>query len=248
VKRIVFAFVALVVLAVAATSCSMTVTATSPQDSAALRSAAPSATDESPTSDTVPSAPAPSCAPGLAGASPTSQPTADPIDLASRNQLAALPVSGLPARTITSSRLLRTPEDYLAYALLADRAARLAALHRDGFEEGIDVNYASGPDRYGAIVMRFASAASALDYLRVHVAAICGNSWEVVPISGLVGVAYLRSDGLAKAVFVAGDTEIQLDVCTCVETQDRVGLAARWATAVLEQLGTSSLELAATQR
>jgi hypothetical protein len=143
-----------------------------------------------------------------------------------------------------SSRLVRTPEEYLAYALVTDQAARLAALHRDGFEQGVDVRYASGPDRYGAVVLRFASPASALDYLRVHVAAICENSLEVSPISGLVGVAYLRSDGLAKAVFVAGDAEIQLDVCTCVETEDRVDLAARWATAVLQQLDASSAELA----
>jgi hypothetical protein len=243
VKRTVFALVALVVVAVT-TSCSVSVTATAPRDSAAaLKSAARPAANESPTTDQVPSAAALSCAPGLAAAGPASPTTADPIDLTGRNRLAALPVSGLPERTITNSRRLRTPEDYLAGAMLSDQAARLAALYRDGFEEGIDVDYASGPDRYGAIVMRFASPAAALDYLRVHVAAICGNSWEVLPIGGLVGVAYLRDDGLAKAVFVAGDAEIQLDVCTCVETQDRVGLAGAWATDILEQLGVSSLDI-----
>jgi hypothetical protein len=224
VQRIGFTLVALVFVAVGATSCSVRVTATSAPASAGR------------ITDTVPDAPAPSCVPGLDAAGPTSPTTADPIALASGNHLTALPVSGLPGRTITNSRVLRTPEDYLADALLTDRAARLAALHRDGFAEGVDVNYASGPDRYGVVVLRFASPASALDYLRVHVAAICGNSWEVSPINGLVGASYLRSDGIAKAVFVAGDAEIQLDVCTCVETGDRVDLAARWATAIAGQL------------
>jgi hypothetical protein len=52
----------------------------------------------------------------------------------------------------------------------------------------------------------------------------------------VAGVAYLRDDGLAKAVFVAGADEIALDVCACVEVNDRVALVARWAQAVAAQL------------
>jgi hypothetical protein len=106
---------------------------------------------------------------------------------------------------------------------------------RDGFREGVNVAYASGSDHYGYIALRFVDQAAALDYLAVHVGSLCTVAFPVHPIAGLAGFSYLRNDYLAKAVIVVGDTEVQLDICSCVEVRNRVDLASRWATAIAKQ-------------
>jgi hypothetical protein len=156
----------------------------------------------------------------------------DPIELIRSNSLAELPVAGLPPRRIVRSRSLATPDDYLASASVPDPTVRRAALVRDGFRGGLDADFASGNDRYGVIALKFANVAGALDYMRVHLEDICAIATGVKPIEGLTGASYMRSDGLAKAVMVLGDEELQLDVCTCVEVQDRVAVAERWAISI----------------
>ena len=161
---------------------------------------------------------------------------ADPVDLAQNNQLAALPVPGLAGRTVTEVAPYATARAFVDTNAVSDPEARLAAMARDGFRGGVNVGYASGADEYGVIILRFASPAAALDYFSVHLRSICSISTQVSSLSPLAGVAYLRSDDLAKASFVVGDTEVQLDVCTCVQVNDRVDLAGRWATNVARQL------------
>jgi hypothetical protein len=55
-------------------------------------------------------------------------------------------------------------------------------------------------------------------------------------IPGIPGVAYMRGDGLAKAVFVIGNTEVALDICECATAWDRQALVAAWAVTVNKQL------------
>lgn len=166
---------------------------------------------------------------------PTNLALRDPVSFVQQNRLARLPVRGLATRKISDLGLLKTPDDYVASAVLADPEARIALMERDGFRGGINVGFVSGPDHYGAIILRFRNGAAAKDYFKGHLADICTLAVSLSPIKGLAGVAFLRNDDLARAAFVVGDTEVNLDVCSCVQVQDRTALAARWAQAVALQ-------------
>jgi len=156
--------------------------------------------------------------------------------MATTNQLAALPVAGLAQRSIKGVIDYPTPESYLSSAQGMDTEARRAAMNRDGFRGGINVAYSSGPDSYGVIILQFSDPKAAADYLAVHLRYLCSSAAVVRPLGGVTGVSYLRTDNLAKAVVVVGDTEVQVDICSCVEVRDRVALAGRWAVAIEEQL------------
>jgi hypothetical protein len=167
---------------------------------------------------------------------------ADPITVATSNQIAQLPVHGLAPRLITQIFTYRNASDYLSTSsiLQSQIPARAAAFARDGFRGGVAVGFLSGPDHYGIFVLRFASGAGADDYFNVHLQDICAQSVSVASINGLHGVAYLRTDNLAKATFVVGDTEVQLDICSCVQVSDRVKLASHWARLVNAQLAAKT--------
>ena len=145
-------------------------------------------------------------------------------------------MSGLAPRTVQSSQPLRTPQDYLAIASLADPQGRLAILNRDGFRTGVQVEYASGDQSYGVIVLRFRDQPSALDYLRAHIRDVCSISSGLEALQGLAGVVYLRDDGLARAVFVIGDAEISLCNCVGIGGDQKKSVAADWAHAIAQQL------------
>jgi hypothetical protein len=164
----------------------------------------------------------------------------DPNALAAENAIATLPAPGIGPRVVVAIQQLVTPEDYVATAVLPDPQARIAVMQRDGFRGGVHVSYASGPDNYGVSILRFRDPAAAVDYLRAHLTDACTLAVQMVPVDGLDGVAFLRSDNLARAVFVTGDTEVGLDICTCVEVTDRMSLAARWARAVATQLSSKT--------
>jgi hypothetical protein len=166
---------------------------------------------------------------------PTKLALRDPVAFVQQNRLARLPVPGLAPRQISDSSPLTTPEDYVASAVLADPQARIDLMERDGFRGGINIGFVSGPDHYGAIILRFRDRAAAQDYFKGHLADICNLAVTLSPIKGLAGVAFLRNDDLARAAFVTGDTEVNLDVCSCVQVRDRTALAARWAQAVALQ-------------
>jgi len=102
--------------------------------------------------------------------------SADPIELATGNRLAKLPVPGLAHRSVVGVFPYSTPDDYLGSANIVDPAARREAMGRDGFKSATYVGYRSGPDSYGVIVLRFADPDAAKDYLAVHLRAICGNT------------------------------------------------------------------------
>jgi hypothetical protein len=114
-------------------------------------------------------------------------------------------------------------------------------MNRDGFTGGVDVGYQTGADKYGVIILQFRDVKAATDYYRVHLKDLCTLAVVSAPLRGLQGVAYMRDDDLAKAVFVVGNTEVALDICSCVEVQSRLTLAARWAAAVKQQLSPPSL-------
>ena len=169
---------------------------------------------------------------------PTPLSASDPIEVATSNALAPLPVPGLADRTVVNTVVLADPEAYLNDAVIPDPQARLAVMQRDGFRGGVEVDYRSGSDKYGVFVLRFGSPDAALDYTHAHLADVCTLTQAMGRLPGLAGVSYLRDDNLAKAVFVAGDTEFSLDICTCVEASHRVVLAANWAVAIARQLAT----------
>ena len=161
----------------------------------------------------------------------------DPLEEAAKNRLADLPITLPAARRIAFINPYANAGEYIASTkLIADPKARLAAMERDGFSGGVNVAFQSGMDNYGAIILRFRDAAGALDYFRVHLKDACTLAVQSAPLADLPGISYLRSDGQAKAVFVQGNAEIALDICTCAEVQDRVALAASWATVVQHQL------------
>ncbi len=162
----------------------------------------------------------------------------DPIGLATTNQLAELPVAGLAPRSIDGVIDYPTPESYLSTGQVGDAEARYAAMNRDGFRGGTNVAYSSGPDSYGVIILQFADAKAAADYLAVHLRYLCSSAAVVRQLDGVTGVSYLRTDNLAKAVFVVGDTEVQVDICSCVEVRDRLALAGRWAVDIQAQLAS----------
>lgn len=143
---------------------------------------------------------------------------------------------GLAAREIVDRRALKTPQDFIDQTGVADPQSRLAALNRDGFRGGANVRYRSGQDLYGVIIMRFANSAAALDYMHVHLNDACLIAASMEKMPDLAGVALLRTDTRARATFVSGDTEVNLDICSCVEVEDRVALASRWAADIARQL------------
>jgi hypothetical protein len=165
---------------------------------------------------------------------------ADPLALALTNQLAPLP-DVPPGGPITY--LERYPDSNAfvnGTPLLARPLERLAALDRDGFTGGANVGYDTGANEHGVIVAEFRDHHGAVDYFRVHLADLCTLAVTSEPLLGMLGVAYVRGDGVVKAVFVLDNAEISLNLCSCAGVDDRAALAARWAAAVREQVSAPS--------
>jgi hypothetical protein len=122
--------------------------------------------------------------------------------------------------------------------MVAHPVERQAAMERAGFSGGVDVQLESVGDSAGVIMMQFRDPASALDAYRVHLQDSCRLAIDSAPLPGIPGVAYMRYDGLAKALFVVGNTEVALDICRCASSWDRLQVVADWAVAVNQQLST----------
>jgi hypothetical protein len=168
---------------------------------------------------------------------PPTRLSVDPIALASSNEIANLPAAGEAPRAIVQLRSLRTPEAYLADApLVTDAQDRIAVMRRDGFRTGVDVEYGSDNLGYSLFVLRFRDQAAALDYLQAHLTNICAISRGVVPLRGVAGVAYVRSDNFGRATFVAGDSEISVCGCRGRNDEEQRQISADWAQAIAAQL------------
>jgi hypothetical protein len=113
---------------------------------------------------------------------------------------------------------------------------RVNAMYDSGFTEGMKTEFSVGSDSYFLSVLGFASNATAVDYARVHLDDACHLVEEVVPLPSGNGVAYRRVDGLRKAVFVVGNNEISVDLCTCVE-DGPLTVVSQWAADIEKQAG-----------
>ncbi|HET7488186.1 MAG TPA: hypothetical protein VFJ85_09670 [Acidimicrobiales bacterium] len=169
---------------------------------------------------------------GVATAAPLA---ADPVALVTSDRLA--PIPGAAARSVFMTRPLARPEDYLAESTVEHPDVRLAALRRDGFQNGVMVDFNIGSQAASAYVLRFAGPAEAVDYMRVHVDDVCPIALSADRLDGLPGISYLRDDHAARAIFVAGNTEVNLELCPCFDAETAATVRG-WAAAVAAQLAS----------
>lgn len=154
--------------------------------------------------------------------------------------LPMLPLPGLgPVQTL-GFRRYATPEDYALSTpppLLVGRtrSAMLAA----GLVQANTVGFEAGPTFFGAEAFQTASPAQAAELERRLLGGACeaGAAGSLRPIAGIPGgVVFAHRDAgfpPFRAMFVVGETVVQLNVCICADvTSDPYAVVANWARAI----------------
>ena len=119
-------------------------------------------------------------------------------------------------------------------------------MRRDGFNVGESVDYQAGPDHWNAVALDFASPVKAADFQRTSLSTFCslGLVKGLKQIPSLPGSFTLtRLDpGTSpyRASLLVGSSVVHLNLCTCIETTNPIGLVTRWANVVAVQLGMKS--------
>jgi hypothetical protein len=171
------------------------------------------------------------------------QPTAvgpDALGLVADGSVASPPFDPAPAVPGWSARYATVEEFLDGHPNIVDPAGRRDAMQRNGFVGAVDLDLNRGADLYNVLVVRFASPEQAIDYFGAHMASVCATVEDVRAVPGPQGaVAYWQSTPqlgeFAKAVFVAGDTEVNLALCYCSYrgSDDIIG---DWVRVVWQQL------------
>jgi hypothetical protein len=170
----------------------------------------------------------------------------DPVLTIRQLKLASLPIAlRSPARPIALGRY-ETIDQYLNDSAIPDLPAWRALMSRDGFKAGESVDYQAGPDHWNAVALDFASSAKAADFQRTTLSNFCslGLIKGLKQIPSLPGAFTLtRLDpGTSpyRAVLLVGSSVVHLNLCTCIEATNPIGLVTRWANVVAAQLGVRS--------
>jgi len=163
--------------------------------------------------------------------------SADLVDLARTAKLPRIPVADIPAPVVTMDDDFTTIESYLAPSNVPDKAARAQVMADAGYRGGTDVTYLQDPQEHGAKVQRFRDAAGALAYLRAHLTNVCPRAVTTVELPDHAGLVYRDPVDAVRAIFVLGDSEVDLLVCGCIPG-DQVAIATAWYQRLAHELGS----------
>ena len=170
--------------------------------------------------------------------------TVDIGSLLQTNAFPPLPLPGFEHPSVAGVSHWGTIADYLAASAGpsdATTAQWQQLLVQNGFVNADEAEFQNGSSNYGALVLRFTTAAGARAFNRGTMLAACtagilGNPHVISSLSG--GVNYLITEGPPfRASFVAGDSVVRLHICHCVQAPDDQALAGQWAQAVASQVG-----------
>ena len=183
------------------------------------------------------------CRPAVdAVTAPASTRSVDLADHMRKGSFPALPLEGFEKPAVTGPSRYDSVAEYLAGRPVLDPALWLKTLSSSGFRGAAAVIFKKGTETYGAETVQLGSPASAAEYNRATLSAVCaaGRMTDAQPIPELPGsLAYVSSEpGLLphRASIVIGDSVAQLSLCDCVHAPDRQALVAAWARAVVTQL------------
>jgi hypothetical protein len=211
---------------------------------AALRATAAGA----PPSTTVASGTTPaSCADTVANA-PTPLPPTKPgltvVQAIRMNVLAALPLTDSNEPRQVDLTYSDTIDIYLDGLAVPDMTTWRAAMADDGFVIAENAAYERSSARYGASALQFASPEKALDFQRRTLTATCaaGVVHDIAPVPEVPGALAYRSVQPGQSPYrvsmIVGPEVVQLNLCECTTTSDRLALVGKWATAVADDFGT----------
>jgi hypothetical protein len=169
----------------------------------------------------------------------------DVADLMRANTFPALPLPGFEHPSVLGVTRYDTVQQFMADSFTpgdptaaAWQANALAA----GFVTAETIDFTNAGSHYGAAAFRFATPNGAMQFNRANFTASCGagilDHAQAMPgLSG--GMNYLIVEPGAppyRAGFVAGDTVVRLNICSCVQAPDDQVLAGQWAQAVAARI------------
>jgi hypothetical protein len=169
----------------------------------------------------------------------------DPGQLISPATFESLPTEALseafPDLAPGSAHYSNSIEDVVA-SLPDDQAAvRRQALRDAGFIGGAWISHRSlEGDQMTIGVVALRDTGAALDYGQIHLAQACQDSSKMSPSEMVPGaVVFFNTDPdngrpQARLVVVAGNTEINLTLCTCHPDTGTLATAESWAADILE--------------
>ena len=197
---------------------------------------------------------APVAAPVDQAAVAACRPTVDSLSAAASNRsvelaglvrqgtFPALPKEGFEKPTVSGPTRYDSVAEYLAGRPVIDEALWLKTLSSSGFRGGVAVSFKQGTETYGAETLQLGSPASAIEYNRATLSAVCaaGKMANAQPIPDLPGgLTYVSTEpGLLpfRASIVVGDSVAQLSLCDCVQASDLQALVGAWARVVVAQV------------
>ena len=185
-----------------------------------------------------------SCETALGGMKPAVQPTSrlDPVLTVANLKLVSLPIHLRNAPTPVARTLYQSANEYIGNSTIPDVQLWQAFMKRDGFRGGAAVDYSAGPDHWNVVALRFASPAKAADFQRSTIDAFCSNGVirglkQIPTLPGSFTLTRLDPTSPYRASLLVGSSVIHLNICSCVETKDPIGVVSKWAVTVGVQFG-----------